>query len=231
MLTLEDIHLQQGDFQLCANFTVNTGARIAVVGPSGAGKSTLLNAIAGFFQPASGRILWNGQDLSADLPGARPMSMLFQDNNLFPHLTVFQNIGLGLKPTLRLAPAERAQVSDALGRVGLAGMEARKPAELSGGQQSRVALARALLRAKPLMLLDEPFAALGPALKAEMLALVLELAVEVETTVLMVTHAPQDASAFATDVVLIADGKAHPPEALVPFTANPPAAMRAYLGT
>ena len=124
---------------------------VAVIGPSGAGKSTLLAAIAGFFAPASGRILCGtGSDLAALAPGARPLSILFQDQNLFPHLTVAQNLGLGLRPDLRLSPAEQAPRSTRRWPAsGLAGLGARRPATLSGGQQGRVALARALLRARP----------------------------------------------------------------------------------
>ncbi len=163
-------------------------------------------------------------------PGARPLTILFQDQNLFPHLTVAENAGLGLRPDLRLTPGQRAEVDRALARVGLQGLAARKPAQLSGGQAGRVALARALLRARPLLLLDEPFAALGPALKAEMLALVAEVAGDTGATVLMVTHDPADARAFADQCVLVADGLAHPPAATAALFADPPPALRAYLG-
>ena len=136
------------------------GARAAVMGPSGAGKSTLLEALAGFV-PAEGRMEWDGAPLSGP-PGARPVAMLFQDGNLFPHLSVRRNAGLGIRPDGRLGRADRARVDEALGRVGLSGMEDRLPAALSGGQRGRAALARALLMRRPLLLLDEPFAALGP---------------------------------------------------------------------
>ncbi|MDZ4393106.1 ATP-binding cassette domain-containing protein, partial [Cypionkella sp.] len=171
MLTLETLVLQQDDFRLTADWQVAAGERVALIGPSGAGKSTLLMALAGFFAPAQGRVLWQGRDLAEIAPGDRPLTILFQDQNLFPHLTLAQNLGLGLSPTLRLSSAQTAQIDTALTRVGLAGMGARKPGQLSGGQQGRAALARALLRARPVLLLDEPFAALGPALKAEMLGL------------------------------------------------------------
>ncbi|OWJ80779.1 ATP-binding cassette domain-containing protein, partial [Haematobacter genomosp. 1] len=144
MLRLEQVTIRQGDFVLSADFTVEAGRRVAVMGPSGAGKSTLLNAIAGFLPLASGRILWAGEDIGGLRPGARPMTVLFQDNNLFPHLTVSQNVGLGLRPDLRLGEPERRQVAAALADVGLEGLGARRPAALSGGQAGRVALARAL---------------------------------------------------------------------------------------
>lgn len=231
MLTLDRLILEQDAFCLTADWTVPTGASVAIIGPSGAGKSTLLSAIAGFFAPSAGRILWEQQDLGPIAPGARPISMLFQDQNLFPHLTVLQNLGLGLRPDLRLSHEEAQQVQAALARVGLAGMGARKPSQLSGGQIGRAALARALLRRRPLLILDEPFAALGPALKAEMLGLVRDVALETRATVLMVTHDPKDAQSFADLTVLLNEGVAQAPVPTAELFANPPPALRTYLGT
>lgn len=228
MLRLEDVEISQGDFHLRANFELEAGARVAVIGPSGAGKSTLLGAIAGFV-PHAGQTKWQGRALAND-PGARPVSILFQDNNLFPHLTAFENVALGLKPSLRLTNEERLRVADALVRVGLAGFDSRRPAELSGGQQSRVALARTLIRARPVLLLDEPFAALGPALKAEMLALVAEIATETGATLLMVSHDVADARAICGQTVLVADGVARPPEPTAALLDHPPPELQAYLG-
>ncbi|NBB96929.1 MAG: ATP-binding cassette domain-containing protein [Alphaproteobacteria bacterium] len=228
MLRLEDVTIRQGGFRLTANFALSRAARVAVIGPSGAGKSTLLGAIAGFL-PHDGIITWTGQALPDD-PGARPVSILFQDNNLFPHLSMLDNVALGLKPSLRLTMAERAQVQDALARVGLEGLDTRRPAELSGGQQSRVALARTLIRARPVLLLDEPFAALGPALKAEMLDLVADIARDTGATLLMVSHDVNDARAICPHTVLVADGVAHPPRPTKALLDNPPPELRAYLG-
>lgn len=230
MLQLDRVTITQDDFHLSADWTLPTGAQAAIIGPSGAGKSTLLSVIAGFLPPTGGRVLWQGQDLGPIPPGDKPLSILFQDQNLFPHLSLSQNLGLGLRPDLRLSRAEGKRVEEALARVGLAGMGARKPAQLSGGQMGRAALARALLRARPLLLLDEPFAALGPALKAEMLALVSEVTREAGTTVLMVTHDPQDALRFAGLTILVADGRAETPAPTAALFANPPPALRAYLG-
>lgn len=230
MLTLEDLWIRQTDFALHADLTVGARSLTAMIGPSGAGKSTLLGAIAGFVAPSAGRILWDGADLAGLPPGRRPLSILFQDQNLFPHLTVDENLGLGLRPDLRLTPAEKDRVAAALARVDLAGLGERKPGTLSGGQQSRVALARALLRARPLLLLDEPFAALGPALKADMLDLVQAIARENGTTVLMVSHDPADARRIAGQTIVVADGRAAPPRPTAELFADPPPALRAYLG-
>lgn len=231
MLTLERVEIVQDDFRLTADWSLPAGARAAVIGPSGAGKSTLLMAIAGFLAPTAGRILWQGADIGPLPPGQRPLSVLFQDQNLFPHLTVAQNVGLGLRSDLKLTAQDRARIDEALERVGLEGMGGRKPAQLSGGQQGRAALARVLLRARPLLLLDEPFAALGPALKAEMLELLATLARDTGATVLMVTHDPQDALRFAEQTVLVADGVAVAPVATAALFADPPPTLRDYLGS
>jgi thiamine transport system ATP-binding protein len=230
MLTLERVVLQQDDFRLTADWQVAAGERVALIGPSGAGKSTLLMALAGFLAPTQGRILWQGRDLAGVSAGDRPLTVLFQDQNLFPHLTLAQNLGLGLSPTLRLTPAQGAQIETTLNQVGLKGLAARKPGQLSGGQQGRAALARALLRARPVLLLDEPFAALGPALKAEMLDLLDEVATATGAAVLMVTHDPSDAKRFAGKTVLVADGVAQAPVVTAELFANPPQALKEYLG-
>lgn len=230
MLELDHLVLVQGGFRLEADLSVDPASRTAVIGPSGAGKSTLLGAIAGFLAPVSGRIRWQGRDITDLPPGARPMSILFQDQNLFPHLTLTENLGLGLDPQLRLGAAQRAAIAEALDRVGLGGKAARRPADLSGGEQSRAALARVLLRRRALLLLDEPFAALGPALKADMLGLVAEIADQTGATVLMITHDPRDALHLCPQTVLVADGRAFAPEPTRDLLANPPEVLRAYLG-
>ncbi|TKA93857.1 ATP-binding cassette domain-containing protein, partial [Cereibacter changlensis] len=117
MLRLEKLRITQGDFTLRADWQVAEGSRVAVIGPSGGGKSTLLMAIAGFLAPSAGRVLWQGQDLAAVAPGDRPVSMLFQDQNLFPHLSLRENLGLGLSPRLRLDAAQEARIAGALERV------------------------------------------------------------------------------------------------------------------
>ena len=230
MLQLDGIVLEEPGFRLTADWSLPAGARCAVLGPSGAGKSTLLNAIAGFVVPKAGRILWQGQAMDALPPGKRPVTILFQDQNLFPHLTVERNLALGLAPDGRITAPMRTRIGEALERTGLAGLGGRKPGQLSGGQQGRAALARALLRARPLLLLDEPFAALGPALKAEMLALVAEVAEAAGATVLMVTHDPQDAQRFADLTILVAEGRAAAPVPTAELFAAPPPALAAYLG-
>ena len=230
MLICDGLELRQDDFKLRADLQFTVGKVTGLIGPSGAGKSTFLSAIAGFFVPASGRVLWDDMDLTRLSPSDRPVSMLFQDNNLFPHLTVAQNVGLGLRPSLRLSSTEAGRVEDVLESVGLAGFGARKPAALSGGQQSRAALARVLLADRPVVLLDEPFAALGPRLKDEMLDLVKTTLADQGRTVIMVTHDPNDAKRIADEVAIVADGTVSMPVATNVLFDDPPPALVAYLG-
>jgi thiamine transport system ATP-binding protein len=159
------------------------------------------------------------------------VTTLFQDHNLFAHLTVIQNVGLGLHPGLRLTPAEKEQVSWALNEVGLTGFEERLPGQLSGGERQRVAIARCILRKRPVLMLDEAFAALGPALRKEMLELVLSLRTQKDLTVMMVTHDPADALFAADHTAFIAAGKVitSGPTAAVLASEHP--AIRDYLGT
>ncbi|WP_371156133.1 ATP-binding cassette domain-containing protein [Jannaschia sp. 2305UL9-9] len=230
MLQLDGLRIDLGRFSLSADGTLPAGGVTALMGASGSGKSTLLSAIAGFIPPAAGRILIDGRDVSGAAPGDRPLSILFQDNNLFPHLTIAQNVGLGLRPDLRLSADQKAARDAVLARVGLEGMADRRPRDLSGGQQSRAALARALLRARPWLLLDEPFSALGPALRADMLNLLRTTALAEGMSVLMVTHDPGDARAVADHTAVLSDGAMAPAAPTAELFANPTPALRTYLG-
>ncbi|MBI2254979.1 MAG: thiamine ABC transporter ATP-binding protein [Proteobacteria bacterium] len=213
------------------DLSVERGEVMAVIGPSGAGKSTLLALVGGFEAALAGRIFIGGADITDLAPDARPVTTLFQDHNLFAHLNVIQNVGLGLHPGLRLTPSEREQVSWALGEVGLTGFEERLPGQLSGGERQRVAIARCILRKRPVLMLDEAFAALGPALRREMLELVLSLRTQKGLTVLMVTHDPADALFAADHTAFIAIGKVitSGPTAAVLASQHP--TIRDYLGT
>ncbi|MEL6466413.1 MAG: ATP-binding cassette domain-containing protein [Pseudomonadota bacterium] len=230
MLRVEQLRIVQGDFALSADFELPRGRRVAVIGPSGAGKSTLLNALGGYIDIASGRIDVDGEDVTAAPPDQRGIAMLFQDGNLFPHMTLAQNVGLGIRPTLKMTEAETAQIRDALHQVGLEDFADRKPGDVSGGQQSRAALARVLVQAKPLLLLDEPFAALGPALRTEMLDLNSQVACDAGATVMVITHTPEDAVRAADDLIFVEAGHVHPPRPVSEMLAHPPEALRAYLG-
>ncbi|MCY0092555.1 ATP-binding cassette domain-containing protein [Hoeflea ulvae] len=196
-----------GELSAEFSFSRQAGSVTAILGASGAGKSTLLNLAAGFLAPSSGRILLNGALMNELPPSERSVSMVFQDNNLFAHLDIRTNVGLGLNPALRLSTSEWASVEAALDRVGLAGFGRRKPGSLSGGERQRVALARAFVRRQPLLLLDEPFDGLGPGLGADMLNLMLEIRADVGATVLMVTHDPDEARTAADEILFISRGR------------------------
>lgn len=207
MLQFDNVRLSFPEFELQADVAAPEGARIAVMGASGSGKSTLLSVIAGFATPDAGTLSWRGGDLNAVPIAQRPISVLFQDGNLFPHLDVFDNAALALRGDLNLHEDERRAVMRSIEKVGLSGFEKRKPAALSGGQQSRAALARVLLRDRPLTLLDEPFAALDPGLRIEMLALIADLSQATGQTVLMATHDFRDAERLCDRIWFMEGGK------------------------
>lgn len=229
---LDDVAFSYGETAMAFDVSIAAGQIVAVMGPSGSGKSTLLNLVAGFEFPSRGRVLIGDADVTALRPAERPVSMVFQENNLFAHLDVTSNVGLGRSPSLRLTQADRADIADALTRTGLAGKEKRLPAELSGGERQRVALSRVLVRDRPVLLLDEPFASLGPALRKEMLELVRTLHADRGMTVLMVTHHPDDAVALADSIAFVDGGRV---AAFLPtgemFSADAPAAFQAYIGS
>ena len=228
---LDKIAFSYGEAPLFFDVAFAPATITAIMGPSGSGKSTLLNLIAGFEMPKAGRVLIGGTDITADPPSARPVSMVFQENNLFAHLSVGQNVGLGRSPALKLAEADRAAIADALARTGLSGKERRLPRELSGGERQRVALARVLVRERPVLLLDEPFASLGPALRDDMLDLVAAVQRERAMTVLFVTHQPEDARRIGRDMVFLDDGTiAAAGPAADFFNGSGPEVFRRYIG-
>ncbi|HKL69453.1 ATP-binding cassette domain-containing protein [Salibaculum sp.] len=228
-LELEHVNIALDGFELCADLKVGTGGFIALLGPSGAGKSTVLNAVAGFVPLASGAIRWGDARIDHLPPGDRPVATLFQDNNLFPHLNVARNVALALTTRARPSKDDTRRAEEALSRVGLSGMGARMPGTLSGGQQSRAALARVLLQNKPLVMLDEPFSALGPGQRQEMLALCREVLGGAGRTVLFVSHDPVDA-AQADAICVVIDGTMSPPRPVTDVLDAPSGPLRAYLG-
>ncbi len=232
-VTLDRVAFRYEKMEMLFDIRFKAGGLYAVMGPSGAGKTTLLNLVAGFEAPRSGRILFDDREMTCTAPDRRPVSMIFQENNLFAHLTVWTNIALGLHPDGRTTAEDDRRIRETLERTGLAGLENRLPGELSGGQRQRVALARALLRDRPVMLLDEPFAALGPALRRDMLEFVSEIHRERSFTIVMVTHLPEDALAIAERVVFMDEGRilACARAAELPALARNLPQLASYLGT
>mgnify|MGYP006276101661 FL=1 len=204
-LALEGLRILQGETPLLAlDLTVPPGDVVSVMGESGAGKSTLLAAIIGTLGPPftmTGRVRLDGRDVTALPPERRGIGILFQDDLLFPHLSVGENLAFGLSRSVRGRAARRAAVEAALAEMGLAGFAGRDPATLSGGQKLRVALMRTLLAEPRALLLDEPFSSLDADRRAQVRALVFARARERGLPVLMVTHDAADAEAAGGPVL------------------------------
>lgn len=201
-LTLDALQIDRAGTPLVRlSATVTPGQVLTVMGPSGSGKSTLLAALIGALPAAftlSGRVLLNDKDITTLPTAQRRIGLLFQDDVLFPHLSVAQNLGFGLRPGGSRADRQ-GRVEAALDRMGLSGFGPRDPASLSGGQRARVALARTLLAEPLALLLDEPFSKLDQTLRAQIRDLVFT-----ETgnlPVILVTHDPEDARAAGGPVV------------------------------
>ncbi|WFB48467.1 thiamine ABC transporter ATP-binding protein [Vibrio coralliilyticus] len=207
MLTLNDVRYYYHQDLFHFDLYIEQGSLVALMGPSGAGKSTLLALVAGFIEPESGSIKAGELEVVGKEPHQRPFAMLFQEHNLFAHLSVRENIGLGLHPGLKLNSEQVSQVEHAAMQVGIADYLDRLPEQLSGGQRQRVALARCFVQPHPIWLLDEPFSALDPVLREEMLGLVKQLAAERNITVVMVTHHISDAKAIASHFAFVDQGK------------------------
>ncbi|CZT33389.1 thiamine ABC transporter ATP-binding protein [Rhizobium sp. 9140] len=211
--------------------TIESGRITAITGASGSGKSTLLNLVAGFETPDAGRVSILGEDVTPIPPALRPVSVIFQEHNLFAHLDVATNVGLGISPALKLDGEDRERIERALRDVGLAGFARRLPPTLSGGERQRVALARALVRQRPILLLDEPFAALDPGLRQEMGDLLAVLQEKEASTILLVTHHPDDVRRLADRVLFLGDGKVALHEESDAFLRRTePAAVARFLG-
>jgi len=179
MLELNSVRFSYEHTQYQFDLTAQTRSTTAIMGKSGSGKSTLLNLIAGFLKPESGNISWQQHAMHLQAAQDRPVTTLFQQHNLFPHLTIKQNLALGIK--------------------------------LSGGEQQRVALARCLLRQKPILLMDEPFSALDEATRETMQALTLKTIQDNGLCAIIVTHNPEDAAALNANTYTINDGRLHSP--------------------
>ena len=180
------------------NLEVQEGEFFALLGPSGCGKTTLLRMLAGFETPTEGRILIDDKDIAHLPPNKRPVNMVFQSYAVFPHMSVTDNVGYGLKMDNVPDPERKTRVTEALELVKLGGLGDRKPDQLSGGQRQRVALARALVKRPRVLLLDEPLSALDAKLRDQMRSELTSLQEKVGITFIMVTHDQDEALAIAT---------------------------------
>jgi putrescine transport system ATP-binding protein len=189
------------------DLTVEPGETLVLLGPSGCGKSTLLRMVAGLETPDTGRILLDGQDITALPAHRRPVNMMFQSYALFPHLSVADNVAFGLRRE-GLPKAEIAgRVADAMAMLEISGFAARKPHQLSGGQQQRVALARALVKRPRLLLLDEPLGALDKRLRQQTQAELRKLNRQTGITFMFVTHDNDEAMALADRIAVMDHGR------------------------
>ena len=206
-LTLKKLRFRQGTWQFAIDAKIERNSCTAIIGPSGAGKSTLLSLIAGFERPERGAIFVDAEDITALAPALRPVTILFQENNLFAHLTLARNIGLGRHPGLQLSAEDKTRIEEAVAAVGLDGLEDRLPESVSGGERQRAALARCLCQDRPVLLLDEPFNSLDPALRHDMRSLVDRLRRERCLTVLLVSHNPEEAAEIADTALFMHGGQ------------------------
>ena len=207
MIKLENISLKLDNFR--TNFTVEIkkGEWVGIIGQSGAGKSTFLNIIAGFAQPEVGSLLINNTEMR-NLPASkRSISSLFQDNNLFPHLSVYQNIAIAIKPNLKLHENEKGKIFEIIEYLNLSSKIHSGIGTLSGGERQRVALGRVMSSDKKILLLDEPFSQLDPNLRIEMLELIKKIREKKKITIIMAIHTPAEAIDFVSRFLLIKEGE------------------------
>ena len=209
MLALRDVTVRYGDTAAVDDVSLElaSGEVLAVLGPSGCGKSTLLRAVAGLEPLASGSIAWDGADLAGTPTHKRGFALMFQDGQLFAHLTVARNVAYALR--LRRTPSVRvaARVKELLELVGLAGYDDRLPGTLSGGERQRVALARALAVEPRLILLDEPLSALDASLRERLAGDLRSILHAAGTTALLVTHDHEEAFALADRLAVMRGGR------------------------
>ncbi|MBA2316602.1 MAG: ABC transporter ATP-binding protein [Euzebyales bacterium] len=186
---------------------VTPGSMVALLGPSGCGKTTTMKMIAGLLTPTSGDVRFDGESMVGVRPERRPVAMVFQKSLLFPHMTVRENVGFGLK--VRKVPNSeiRMRVEEFLELVRLPGMADRRVGELSGGQEQRISLARALIVSPKILLLDEPLSALDANLRIEMRDLIRSVQEELDLTAVFVTHDQEEAVVLADRIALILDGR------------------------
>jgi spermidine/putrescine transport system ATP-binding protein len=208
IIALEGVHKYYGDYHALRGITCEIGAGefFSLLGPSGCGKTTLLRTIAGFEEVSEGRVLIDGRDMDGVPPNRRPTNMVFQSYAIFPHLSVEENVGFGLRRDPRPKAEKAAAVAAALEMVGLSGFGRRAAHALSGGQRQRVALARALILKPKVLLLDEPLSALDKKLREQMQSELRKLQRQVGITFILVTHDQEEALIMSDRIAVMFEG-------------------------
>ena len=174
------------------NFSVKEGEIVTLEGPSGIGKTTLVNLIAGFLQPEKGEIYWHKERIDSLDPVERPVSTIFQTDNLFEHLSCFQNVSLASSSDGKISNSRVEQINNYFLEMGIGNLQSRFPGEISGGQQARVSIVRALLANKPILLLDEPVSSLDERTRFETLEVIKKTALKYNLTLIIVSHQKED---------------------------------------
>jgi spermidine/putrescine transport system ATP-binding protein len=209
MIEFRDVHKYYGDYHALRgiNATIRAGEFFSLLGPSGCGKTTLLRTIAGFEDISSGAVMIGGEDMAGVPANQRPTNMVFQSYAIFPHLTVAENVGFGLRRDPRSRADKARAVDEALAMVGLSGYGARAAHALSGGQRQRVALARALILKPKVLLLDEPLSALDKKMREQMQVELIKLQRQVGITFILVTHDQEEALVMSDRIAVMFEGQ------------------------
>ena len=174
------------------NFSIKKGEVVTIEGPSGVGKSTLINLISGFLVPDRGEILWLNKRIDNLQPNERPTSTIFQNNNLFEHLSCFDNVCMGVSANLKISLRERENINSLFSELGITKIMERMPNEISGGQEARVSIIRALMTKKPILLLDEPVSSLDQETREETLKIIKNTSEKYNLTLVIVSHHSDD---------------------------------------
>lgn len=209
MIEFRDVHKYYGDYHALRGITatIRPGEFFSLLGPSGCGKTTLLRTIAGFEDISSGAVLVDGRDMAAVPANKRPTNMVFQSYAIFPHLSVEENVGFGLRRDSRSKEEKAKAVAEALEMVGLKGYGKRAAHALSGGQRQRVALARALILKPKVLLLDEPLSALDKKMREQMQVELIKLQRQVGITFILVTHDQEEALVMSDRIAVMFEGE------------------------